>query len=207
LVDDTGAIVPADRALLLFVDLVAAEAATGHVAVPVTTTRIVEQVAAFHGVEIDWTSTAPGALAMAAGREGLLLAGDGRGGFVVPEFSTAVDGFAAFVRLLGVMARTGLPLSAIDARIPQAHVVRLSVPTPWAAKGVVMRAVLETAEAADARIDTTDGVRVIEPDGAWALVLPDPTEAVTRLWAEGATRERATSLAHRWADLVANVDR
>ena len=34
-------------------------------------------------------------------------------------------------------------------------------------------------------MDTTDGVRVIEPDGGWILVLPDPSDAVTHLWAEG----------------------
>jgi len=36
-------------------------------------------------------------------------------------------------------------------------------------------------------LDTTDGVRVIEPDGEWAMVLPDPLEAVTHLWAEAGT--------------------
>jgi mannose-1-phosphate guanylyltransferase/phosphomannomutase len=200
LVDETGTLISDERALLIFVDLVAAEAAGGHVAVPVTTTRVAERVARFHGVDVFWTSTAPDALATAAAHDGLLLAGDGRGGFVVPEFSHAVDGFAAFVRLVGLVARTRLPLSEINARIPRAHLVQLAVPTPWASKGAVMRAALE---AADGRfVDTTDGVRVVENDGSWTLVLPDPAEAVTRVWAEGPTTERATALAHQWADLV-----
>lgn len=205
LVDDTGTVVPDDRALLLFVDLVAAEATGGHVALPVTTTRVAEQVAAFHGVSIRWTTTAPEALAAAAAEPGLLLGGDGRGGFVVPEFSTAVDAFAAFTRLVSVVARVGLPLSQINARIPTAHVVNVSVPTPWATKGAVMRAAIEAA--GDRRIETTDGVRVIEPDGSWALVLPDPAEAVTRVWAEGSSAEHARALAHRWADLVTRAGR
>ncbi|MEQ7009591.1 sugar phosphate nucleotidyltransferase [Actinopolymorpha sp. B17G11] len=205
LVDETGNVIADERALLVFVDLIAAEASEGHVALPVTTTRVAEQVAAFHNVGIRWTTTAPDALATAAAADGLLLAGDGRGGFIVPEFSNAVDGFAAFVRLLGVVARTRLPLSEINARIPRAHVVQLAVPTPWASKGAVMRAAIE---AADGRpLDTTDGVRVLEPDGSWALVLPDPTEAVTRVWAEGRSTEAATTLAHRWADLVTRAGR
>mgnify|MGYP001953094816 CR=1 FL=1 len=205
LVDETGSIVADERALLVFVDLVAAEASGGHVALPVTTTRVAEQVAAFHNVGIRWTSTAPDALATAAAADGLLLAGDGRGGFIVPEFSNAVDGFAAFVRLVGLVARTRLPLSEINARIPRAHVVRLAVPTPWASKGAVMRAALEAA--AERPLDTTDGVRVLEPDGSWALVLPDPTEAVTRVWAESSSTEAATALAQRWADLVTRAGR
>jgi mannose-1-phosphate guanylyltransferase/phosphomannomutase len=200
LVDETGTLLSDERALLIFVDLVAAEASGGHVAVPVTTTRVAEQVARFHGVDVSWTSTAPDALATAAAQDGLLLAGDGGGGFVVPEFSQAVDGFAAFVRLVGLVARTRLPLSELNARIPRAHLVQLAVPTPWASKGAVMRAAIEAADGRS--IDTTDGVRVVESDGSWALVLPDPAEAVTRVWAEGPSTERAAALAHQWADLV-----
>lgn len=50
LVDDLGRVVDDDRALLVVLDLVAAERGRGRVAVPVTTTRLVEQVARFHGV-------------------------------------------------------------------------------------------------------------------------------------------------------------
>ena len=48
----------------------------------------------------------------------MIFGGDGRGGFVVPEFSRTLDGIAAFARLLGLVARTQLTLSQIDARIP-----------------------------------------------------------------------------------------
>ena len=48
----------------------------------------------------------------------MIFAADGRGGFVVPEFARTIDGIAAFVRLLGLVARTRLTLSQIDARIP-----------------------------------------------------------------------------------------
>jgi mannose-1-phosphate guanylyltransferase / phosphomannomutase len=118
----------------------------------------------------------------------------------VPEFSAAVDAIAAFVRLVGLVARTKLTMSEIDARIPDAAVVRRSLPTPWAAKGAVMRAVLEAAD--DREVDTTDGVRVVEADGSWVLVLPDPAEAVTHLWAEAATESSATELLDAWTAVV-----
>jgi len=51
-------------------------------------------------------------------------------------------------------------------------------------------------------LDTTDGVRVVEGDGGWALVLPDPTEAVTHLWAEGDDVDSAQTLLERWARVV-----
>jgi mannose-1-phosphate guanylyltransferase/phosphomannomutase len=200
LVDEKGALVSDERALLVVLDLVAAERNHGRVALPVTTTRVAEQVCRFHGVQVDWTPTSSGALTAAAARPEVILAADGRGGFVVPEFGRTVDGIAAFVRLLGLVARTRLTLSQIDARIPQAHLLRRSVPTPWSAKGGVMRTVVEAA--GDRPVDTTDGVRITEPDQGWVLVLPDPAEAMTHLWAEGDDADSAQALLDEWAAVV-----
>jgi len=205
LVDERGTRIDDERALLVVLDLVAAESAGGTVALPVTTTRVAEQVAAFHGVEICWIPLSSAALTAAAQAPGVVFGGDGRGGFVVPQFSSTVDGIAAFVQLCSLVARTHLQLSEIDARIPRSHVARRAVPTPWAAKGMVMRAVVEVA--GDREIDTTDGVRVVEPDGSWALVLPDPAEPVTHVWAEGRDDAAAADLLDRWAAVVADADR
>jgi mannose-1-phosphate guanylyltransferase/phosphomannomutase len=181
-------------------DLVAAERKRGRVALPVTTTRVAEQVCRFHGVQVEWTPTSMHALTLAAAQDDVIFAADGHGGFVVPECARTIDGIAAFVRLLGLVARTRLTLSQIDARIPVAHLLRRSVPTPWAAKGGVMRTVVEAA--GDHEIDTTDGVRVTERDRGWVLVLPDPADAVTHLWAEGNDADTAQLLLDEWAAVV-----
>ena len=200
IVAEKGEVVSDERALLVVLDLVAAERKTGRVALPVTTTRVAEQVCRFHGVEVDWTPTSMDALTQAAAAEAVIFAADGRGGFVVPEFTRTVDGIAAFARLIGLVARTRLTLSQIDARIPEAHLLRRSMPTPWAAKGSVMRTVVEAAGTRE--VDTTDGVRVVEPDRGWVLVLPDPAEAVTHLWAEGTDADTAQTLLDEWAVVV-----
>ncbi|MFE9336950.1 sugar phosphate nucleotidyltransferase [Streptomyces sp. NPDC007063] len=200
LVDEHGRIVEDDRALLVMLDLVAAERRSGRVALPVTTTRIAEQVAAYHGTQVEWTTTSPGDLTRVSREDGAVFGGDGRGGFVVPEFSSVFDGAAAFVRLIGLVARTQLTLSQIDARIPRAHVSRRDLATPWAVKGLVMRTVVEAA--GDRSVDTTDGVRVVESDGRWVMVLPDPAEAVTHLWAEGPDETSAQALLDEWATVV-----
>ena len=204
-VDERGRIIEDDRSLLVMLDLIAAEGRSGKVALPVTTTRIAEQVAAYHGTQVLWTTTSPDDLARAASADGTVFGGDGRGGFVVPEFSGVFDGTAAFVRLLGLVARTQLTLSQIDARIPRAHVHRRDLATPWAAKGMVMRKVVEAA--GEREVDTTDGVRVVEPDGRWTMVLPDPAEAVTHLWAEGPDDTSALALLDEWAVVVESAGR
>ena len=205
LVDEKGELVSEDRALLAVLDLVAAERKSGRVALPVTTTRVAEQVCRFHGVQVTWTPTSMDALTVAAASEDVIFAADGRGGFVVPECARTVDGLAAFVRLLGLVARTRLTLSQIDARIPVAHMLKRSIPTPWAAKGSVMRTVVEAAGSNE--IDTTDGVRVVVPGRGWALALPDPADAVTHLWAEGNDADDAQLLMEEWAEVVEQAGR
>ena len=205
LVDDKGAMVADERALLVVLDLIAAERRTGRVALPVTTTRVAERVSRFHQVEIDWTPTSLHGLYEATAAEDVIFAADGRGGYVVPEFSRSIDGIAAFARLLGLVARTRLTMSQIDARIPAAHLLKRSMPTPWAAKGSVMRTVVEAA--GDRTIDTTDGVRVVEPDGSWVLVLPDPSDAVTQLWAEASDSDAVQALLDKWAAVVEHAGR
>ena len=200
LVDDNGAMISDDRALLVVLDLIAAERKAGRVALLVTTTRVAEQVCQFHSVDVTWTPTSLHGLTGAAAADEVIFAADGRGGFVVPEFSRNLDGIAAFVRLLGLVARTRLSLSQIDDRIPRAHLLKRSMPTPWAAKGSIMRTVVEAA--GDRDMDVTDGVRVVEPDGGWVLVLPDPAEAVTHLWAEGPDADAAQALLDEWAAVV-----
>ena len=201
IVDEKGEMVSDERALLVVLDLVAAERKTGRVALPVTTTRVAEQVCRFHGVgggtgpPPRWTRSP-----RRPRRDDVIFAADGRGGFVVPEFTRTVDGIATFARLIGLVARTRLTLSQIDARIPDAHLLRRSMPTPWAAKGGVMRTVVEAAGTRE--VDTTDGVRVIEPDRGWVLVLPDPADAVTHLWAEGTDADTAQLLLDEWAAVV-----
>jgi mannose-1-phosphate guanylyltransferase/phosphomannomutase len=205
LVDEKGALVSDERALLVVMDLIAAERRTGRVALPVTTTRVASRVAAFHGVRVDWTPTSLHGIYEATAAGDVIFAADGRGGFVIPEFSRSIDGIAAFARLLGLVARTRLTLSQIDARIPAVHLLKRSMPTPWAAKGSVMRTVVEAA--GDRAVDTTDGVRVEGPDGSWVLVLPDPSEAVTHLWAEGADGDSAQAQLDEWAAVVARAGR
>ncbi|MEP7054790.1 MAG: mannose-1-phosphate guanyltransferase [Actinomycetota bacterium] len=205
IVDERGVLIHDDRALLVMLELVTSERRGGSVALPVNVTRVAEQIATRHGVSVVWSPQGAGDLLTLARSEGIVFAGDGRGGMIIPEFSLALDGVAAFVRLAGLLARNAEPLSAVEARLPAGHVVRRSAATPWATKGLVMRSVVEAA--GDRELDTTEGVRIIEADGSWVLVLPDPAEAVTHLWAEGPDPARASALLQHWGDVVEGAGR
>jgi mannose-1-phosphate guanylyltransferase/phosphomannomutase len=66
-----------------------------------------------------------------------------------------------------------------------------------------MRAV--RLEAEHEEVDALDGVRVVEPDGSWCLVLPQDDEAVLTLFAEASDNAAAERLLDRWQGVVEAV--
>ncbi|HEV8115312.1 MAG TPA: hypothetical protein VGP53_03670, partial [Acidimicrobiales bacterium] len=112
-----------------------------------------------------------------------------------PQFLPAFDAAAALAHLLGLLATTGQQLSKVVAALPRAHVVREEVITPWEMKGTVMRTLVERTAGREQVL--VDGVKVLHDDG-WALVLPDPEEPVTHVWAEASSEAAARSLAQEY---------
>ncbi len=103
------------------------------------------------------------------------------GNFVFPKFLPGFDGCAALVQLLSLLAVTNLDLSDVVNEIDPIRVVHDSVSTPWESKGIVMRIMLENLGDVDPIL--IDGICVDEEHG-WYLVVPDPVDPVTHIWAE-----------------------
>jgi mannose-1-phosphate guanylyltransferase/phosphomannomutase len=70
------------------------------------------------------------------------------------------------------------------------------VVTPWEQKGLVMRTLIERSN--DRPVVLVDGVKILHDDG-WALVIPDPDEPLTHIWAEGPSEGGARALAQEYA--------
>ena len=199
IVDERGRVIDDGRMLLILLDLMAASRHTGTIAVPVTTSRLAEQVAAYHGLEVRRIGAGRSALAAAATQPGVILAGDGRGRYVLPALSPGPDAISSLMMLLSLMADTELSLSQLNSRIPATSVISRSVPVAWHRRGAAMRAV--RLAAGDAHIDALDGMRVGE-DETWCLVLPDDDQACFTLYAEAGSDDEATVLLDRWQAVV-----
>ena len=110
---------------------------------------------------------------------------------------------ATLVKLLDLLAADRPPLSdGRRRRCPTIHVAHETVPTPWERKGTVMREIVERAEGRD--VVLVDGVKVIDPDG-WALVLPDPEEPLTHVWAEAGSDDEARRLAQEYVQRIRQI--
>ena len=199
LVDGSGRLLDTRTALLAFVSLVARSAASPRIALPVSTTRVAEGIVRAEGGEVIWTRTAPSALMRAARSGDTVFAGAEDGGYVFPEFLLGYDAVMSLARLLELTAVLGLRLRDVVDELPAAHIAKREVPTPWEAKGTVMRRLLERLEGS--RLETIDGVKTYRGDD-WALVVPDPQEPLVRIWAEAGTDAEADALAQEFVALV-----
>ncbi|MGI8983701.1 MAG: sugar phosphate nucleotidyltransferase [Acidimicrobiales bacterium] len=197
LVDDNGQILSHEQALLALVTLVSSQHPGARIALPVSASAAAERIASEAGAEVVWTKVAPSHIMdVASSTEGVVLAASQEGGFGFPEFLPAYDATAALVHLLELLAQSDLRLSKVVAGLPSLYMAHESVVTPWEQKGLVMRRVVEAAK--DLRLVLVDGVKILYED-SWALILPDPDEPVTHVWAEGPTDVDARRLAQEHA--------
>ncbi|MGH9190399.1 MAG: sugar phosphate nucleotidyltransferase [Acidimicrobiales bacterium] len=197
LIDDEGNVLSNEQALLAVVSLVASEK-DARIALPVSVSQAAERIAEAAGAEIVWTKLSDSHIMDVAASGGVSLAASQDGGFIFPDFLPAYDATATVIKLLEMLARSGTKLSTVTAGLPRVHIAHESVATPWEQKGLVMRKVVEWVK--DDEVVLVDGVKVIYDDG-WALVLPDPEEPTTHVWAEAGSdvdaRRRAQDHARR----------
>ena len=93
-----------------------------------------------------------------------------------------------------------LSLSQLNARIPATSVLSRTLTVPWTRRAAAMRAVRTYAEGA--QVDSLDGIRVLQEDGSWCLVLPADDQACLTLYAEAADTASADRLLDRWQRVI-----
>ncbi len=212
LIDDNGRVLSDSEGLLTLLALVLGmPPATASpalprrdltVALPVSAPMAAEAMCRRAGAELIWTKLSGSHLMEVASQPGVDFAAGQEGGYIFPHFLPAYDAVAALAHTFALLAATGTKLSSVVAELPPVFAAHEAVVTPWDKKGVVMRSVMELNE--DGPTELVDGVKVLHTDG-WCLVVPDPEEALTNVWAEGPTEEGARERAQEYARLVRNV--
>ncbi len=199
IIADGGALIPRDRALLLLVDLVAQVNPGRRLVVPLSVSSVVERVAAAHGCSVVRSRRALRAILQTASEKEAVFAGTEDGTYVFTDGPGIFDGLVTFCRLHELIAKTGSSLAERVAALPPSWVEHRTIPTTWERKGAAMRAVADGNDAD--RIDPTEGLKLFHGD-TWALVIPDPEDPVTHVWAEGASEDESMALAYRYASMI-----
>jgi mannose-1-phosphate guanylyltransferase/phosphomannomutase len=201
-VDDRGRVLDGMKMLAVMTSLFLRQNHGGTVAAPVTAPSALQHLAKRYDGYIQHTKVLPHALMTAASRDGVVLVGDGRGGFVFPVLQPAFDGMLAIAKLLELLTVFDMRLSEVVDDLPAYYMSTAHVSCPWEHKGKVMRILSEQYR--ERRAKPIDGIK-IDLGKEWVLVLPDADSPLFHVFAESVSSEQAQALAEKYARVVSGL--
>ena len=156
-----------------------------------STSRMIDDVAARHGARVVRTPVGEAHVAAALMRENALMGGEGNGGVIWPAVCKVRDSLAGVGLILEMLAGSTQPLSKIAASIPSYTIVKEKFDIKPGLSERVPAAMRE--KFAGQRIDLQDGVRVDWAD-RWVSVRASNTEPILRIIAEARDEAAAREL-------------
>jgi len=198
-VDESGRPIDSQMLLLLVLDLFLRTHRAAKIAVPVSASMGVEEIAREHSTEVIRVADAHRAM-MQVCREGEVgFVGGTRGGFIFPGFQKGADAILSTAKILEMMASTNVCLAELRPKYELYVRQTASVPCPWSKKGRVMRRLITNST--NKKRELVDGVRIFEDNG-WVLVAPDRFKASFNILAESTSRDETAGLVDRYRGLV-----
>jgi phosphomannomutase len=165
----------------------------GPVVTNVSTSMMVERVAARHGAAVIRTPVGQAFVSEAMVEAGAVVGGEGSGGVVVPRVQWTHDAAAAVGHILEHMATTGETLSELVADLPRFAMLKHNVAVEPDRIHSLLGRLHDELEKEGVTYDQTDGIKVFWPDG-WVHARVSNTESMLRLIAEAETEARAGEL-------------
>ncbi len=207
IVDERGEYIGEEYTLVLAAEalLSACHSPGPAVAVNLSTSRMIDDVAARHGAKVIRTAVGEANVVSAMKANRCVLGGEGNGGVIFPPVTYIRDSLSAMAIVLALMAKTGekRPLSSIIAGLPSYAIEKRKV--DLRSKDDARPAVEKLARAySGERLDRQDGIRIdFDSRRAWLHVRASNTEPIMRLIAEAPTAEAARSLLDEAARVIA----
>jgi phosphomannomutase len=149
-----------------------------------STTALVEDVAATHGgrvIRVPVGRQATMDALQSYRSEQIAVAGEGTGAVMMPRFRFVYDGIASMLGVLSMMQERGAKLSEIVAGYPRYSILKGELPLAAQRIPALMASLVERNK--DGRVNLADGVRVDYP-GRWFHVRVSQTEPIVRVICE-----------------------
>ena len=190
-VDELGNVLDNDDVLALVAQHILPRVA-GDVVVNLTTSSVLEDIAAAEGRKVFRTPVGEANVVEMMQAVKCAIGGEGsNGGVIFPSVHYCRDSYTGMAFLLEMMAETGLTVSGLAARLPRYYRKMGKVEFEHGRLGTLMQALGESFP--DATMDRSDGLKLSWPD-AWIHVRASNTEPLLRLAAEARTMELMESL-------------
>ena len=193
LVDEKGHAIGEDYTLALACRVVLRRQ-PGKVVTNLSTSRVVDDVAAEFGSSVSRVPVGEVNVAVRMRDEGAVIGGEGNGGVILSALHLGRDAPLAVAMTLQLLAEEPGPLSEVVARYPQYHIVKTKLERPGPSLEAVYQAL--RSDFPDAEVDTQDGLRLSWGD-RWVHVRPSGTEPIVRVIAEARTEAQAQHLIAR----------
>ena len=167
----------------------------GSAATNLSTSRMIDDIAAAAGGEVFRTPVGEANVAEKMLQAGCVVGGEGNGGVIDPRVVPVRDSLVGMAMVLAHLADTGKTLSEVVASLPRYAMVKTKFPCPPGAAPKVAQATREHfAGRHGARFNDSDGLRVDLAEG-WVHVRGSNTEPIMRIIAEAQTHDGARALA------------
>jgi len=176
----------------------------GRVVRSVSTTRMIDRIAADFGLEVMETPVGFNHISDLMIADNVVMGGEESGGMSIHGHIPEGDGVLMGLLLLEVLAEAHKPLHVMVDELLAAYGpaqyartdLKLSRPVP---KAALTRKLVETAPDRISAVEieevrTSDGIKYYLADGSWLLIRPSGTEPVLRVYAEAPNDERVRAL-------------
>jgi phosphomannomutase len=193
IVDENGEYIGEEYTLALAAQWVLSRR-PGPVAANLSTSRMIDDLAAHYGVPVVRTPVGEAHVARAMLAHRCVVGGEGNGGVIDPRVCYVRDSLSAISLVVQLLAATGKSVSELVADLPRYATVKTKLGTP--PEGVVPHLKAVAAAFADLGPNTVDGVRVDFPEG-WVHLRASNTEPILRIIAEAGTDAQAAELVAR----------
>ena len=193
LVDGAGRALSEEMTLVLAADFLLGKT-PGPMAVNLSTTGLVEKVAAGHDQIVHRTPVGEANVVEAILDHDCILGGEGNGGVIYPTIHAGRDALVGIVMILQALAESGLSLAEMADALPPVAMVKTKVDSDDLVAGDDLARLM--AGLGEGRIDDRDGLKWIGPE-AWVHVRPSNTEPVVRIIAEAKDEASAVELINR----------
>lgn len=204
MVDGKGRIIEGNNAVSIMAYLTAANKKGAKIAVPISSTTSVEEIADKFGAELIYTKTSSRSMMEVAKDKNVDLVAEPRAGYIFPQFAPFFDGMFAISKVLEMLAQCEMKLEDVHDLVPKRIVSTGVVACPFENKGRVLRKLIENSD--PTKTILIDGVKVIE-NSSVVFILPDRDRPIFHVSCEAPTYEEADRLRNKFLEIIEEYQR
>ena len=192
-VDEHGTYIGEEYSLALAAQLVLSRKPGGVAVTNLSTSRMLDDVAARTGGRVIRTAVGEANVIDAMLREGATVGGEGNGGVIDARIVPGRDSLVGIAYVLQLMAATGKSVSQLVADLPRYEIVKTKFECRREDADRAVAAVqAELANEAGVTVDVQDGIRIDWlAERSWVHARPSNTEPIMRIIAEAPDRPTA----------------